>query len=53
MKNKRMGFFGLVGSHFSKELRTIFSDSGAILILVLAMIIYPVIDLNSSGTPAV
>jgi ABC-2 type transport system permease protein len=43
MKNKRMGFFGLIGSHFSKELRMILSDSGAILILIMAMIIYPVI----------
>ena len=43
MKEIKYNRFELIAVHFIKELKAIFSDSGALLILVGAMFIYPVI----------
>ncbi|MCG6188315.1 ABC transporter permease [Maribellus maritimus] len=42
IQNKINGF-QLTAIHFSKELKTIFTDSGALLILIGAVVIYPII----------
>lgn len=42
LKNK-INSFELVAIHFKKELRAIFKDSGALLILIGAMLIYPIV----------
>lgn len=43
MKENKNNRFELVAVHFINELKAIFSDSGALLILVGAMFIYPVL----------
>lgn len=43
MKNKKINNLELTAIHFRDELRAIFTDHGALLILVGAMLIYPVI----------
>ncbi len=42
-KEKKMGLFELITTHFINEMKMIFSDKGAILILVIAMVVYPII----------
>lgn len=42
-KEKTPGRLNLIALHFKNELREVFTDSGAVLILVIAMVIYPLI----------
>lgn len=42
-KNNKWNRFDLMAMHFRNELRDIFSDKGALLILIGAMIIYPLV----------
>ena len=42
-KHQKIPGLALIAIHFKNELKSIFTDSGALLILVIAMIIYPII----------
>ncbi len=42
-KSKNLNSFELTAIHFIKELKAIFADSGAVLILIGALIIYPLL----------
>lgn len=42
-KDRRINSFELMGIHFKNELKSIFTDKGAVLILVGALLIYPIV----------
>jgi ABC-2 type transport system permease protein len=42
-KKNRIKTFGLIADHFIHEIKAIFTDRGALLILIGAMIIYPIV----------